>query len=74
MRLDKTCGQRANYHKRRQLLCCHCAEADPDPFEFTIPPLLAVPSLTCSVASLSQYPGDYLPGRARLHERALAAC
>ena len=49
-------------------------EAPPVPFRRVLPSLLAVPSLACSVASLSLCPGGYLPDQHPLQGRGLAGC
>ena len=59
---------------RRSWWLLSCTEAPPVPFRRVLPSLLAVPSLACSVASLSLCPGGYLPDQHSLQSRGLAGC
>ena len=59
---------------RRSWWLLSCTEAPPVPFRRVLPSLLAVPSLACSVASLSLCPGGYLPDQHRLQSTGLAGC
>ena len=59
---------------RRSWWLLSCTEAPPVPFRRVLPSLLAVPSLACSVASLSLCPGGYLPDQHPLQSTGLAGC
>ena len=59
---------------RRSWWLLSSTEASPVPFRCVLPSLLAVPSLACSVASLSLCPGGYLPDQHSLQSRGLAGC
>ena len=59
---------------RRSWWLLSCTEAPPVPFRRVLPSLLAVPSLACSVASLSLCPGGYLPDQHSLQSTGLAGC
>jgi hypothetical protein len=59
---------------RRSWWLLSCTEAPPVPFRRALPSLLAVPSLACSVASLSLCPGGYLPDQRPLQSTGLAGC
>ena len=60
-------------HRRSRWLLSN-TEAPPVPFRRVLPSLLAVPSLACSVASLSLCPGGYLPDQHSLQSTGLAGC
>ena len=59
---------------RRSWWLLSSTEAPPVPFRRVLPSLLAVPSLACSVASLSLCPGGYLPDQHPLQSTGLAGC
>ena len=60
-------------HKRGWWLLS-CTDAPPVPFRRVSPSFLAVPSLACSVASLSLCPGGYLPDQHPLQSTGVAGC
>ena len=60
-------------HRRSRWLLSN-TEAPPVPFRCVLSSLLAVPSLACSVASLSLCPGGYLPDQHSLQSAGLAGC
>ena len=72
IRLRFVGGGLVNHRRSRWLLSC--TEAPPVPFRRVLPSLLAVPSLACSVASLSLCPGGYLPDQHPLQSTGLAGC
>ena len=62
-----------SFQKGGVVLASH-TRADCASFWLTFPPLQAVPSFACSVASLSRFPGHQLPGWRGLHREILAGC
>ena len=53
---------------------CLCTKTPPVPFRRVLPSKLTVPSLVCSVASLSTCPGGYLPNQHSLQNTGRAGC